>query len=235
MGIPERLRAARNHLGLKQGEMAAQSGVSARAYQGYEAGRSVPGGDAIRGFVRAGINPNWLLTGNGEMLVANLASRESWDWGDVILKPKKQETEVPAPKSDAAAQSVSTTRTPGEDIFESDQIVDHIVFRPDWVRTELNANPENLILITAIGDSMEPTIRAGDLLLIDRSSKVVKQDAIYCIAAKDNLRVKRIQLKLDGSFVISSDNAKYEAELLTADAAATLKIIGRAIWAGRRL
>ena len=212
MGIPERLKEARNRLGLKQGEMAAQSGVSARAYQGYEAGRSVPGGEAIEGFIRTGINSNWLLSGEGEMLVADLVSREP-----------KQETSAPSPQSDLTAH------------FESGQIVDHISFRPDWVRTELNSNPENLVLITAIGDSMDPTIRSGDLVLIDRSSNVIKQDAIYCIAANDNLRVKRIQLKLDGSFVISSDNAKYEAELLTADAAASLKIFGRAIWAGRRL
>ena len=212
MGIPERLRVARKHLGLKQGDMAVQSGVSARAYQGYEAGRSIPGGEAIQGFVRAGINSNWLLTGEGEMLVADLVSREP-----------KQETSAPSPQSDLTAH------------FESGQIVDHISFRPAWVRTELNANPENLILITAIGDSMEPTIRAGDLVLIDRSSQVIKQDAIYCIAAHDNLRVKRIQLKLDGSFVISSDNAKYEAELITADDAASLKIIGRAVWVGKRL
>jgi phage repressor protein C with HTH and peptisase S24 domain len=235
MGIPERLKEARNQLGLKQGEMAAQSGVSARAYQGYEAGRSVPGGDAIQGFVRVGINSNWLLTGEGEMLVNDLVPRSRYDWDKDIHAKSKQETELPSPISDLSAQFASITRSSVEGIFESDQIVDHISFRADWVRTELNADPANLILITAIGDSMEPTIHAGDLLLIDRSSKVIKQDAIYCFAANDNLRVKRIQLKLDGSFVISSDNAKYEPELLTADDAASLKIIGCAIWSGRRL
>ncbi len=72
MTIHERLRAARTALGLKQEEMAEQSGVSGRAYQGYEGGRSVPGGDALMGFVHAGINANWLLTGEGPMLLREL-------------------------------------------------------------------------------------------------------------------------------------------------------------------
>ena len=49
--------------------MAEQSGVSARGYQGYEDGRSVPGGEVIAGMVRLGINANWLLTNEGEMLL----------------------------------------------------------------------------------------------------------------------------------------------------------------------
>lgn len=72
MSVSERLKVARGALGLKQDEIAAQSGVSGRAYQGYEGGRSIPGGEAIEGFVRAGINANWLLTGEGPMLLAEL-------------------------------------------------------------------------------------------------------------------------------------------------------------------
>lgn len=72
MTIEERLKAARAALGLSQKDIAAQSGVSTRGYQGYEDGRSVPGGEAIAGLVRLGINANWLLTGEGPMLLAEL-------------------------------------------------------------------------------------------------------------------------------------------------------------------
>lgn len=37
----------------------------------YELGKSIPGGEAIGGLVRAGINANWLLTGEGPMLLAD--------------------------------------------------------------------------------------------------------------------------------------------------------------------
>lgn len=70
--IGGRLKAARAHLGLKQDVLAAQSGVSYSVYQKYEMGRSVPGGDAIAGFIHTGINANWLLTGEGPMLLKDL-------------------------------------------------------------------------------------------------------------------------------------------------------------------
>lgn len=120
-------------------------------------------------------------------------------------------------------------------VIHSEQIVDHLAFREEWVRTELSANPKNLVLISAIGDSMEPTLRAGDLLLIDRSSEGVTQDAIYAFATNGELRVKRMQLKIDGSVVIKSDNLQYEAETLLVDQVGLLRIIGRVVWSGRRM
>lgn len=38
----------------------------------YEQGSSLPGFEAIAGFVRIGINANWLLTGEGPMLLTEL-------------------------------------------------------------------------------------------------------------------------------------------------------------------
>ena len=120
-------------------------------------------------------------------------------------------------------------------VIHSEQIVDHLAFREEWVRTELSANPKNLVLISAIGDSMEPTLRAGDLLLVDRSSEGVTQDAIYAFATNGDLRVKRMQLKIDGSIVTKSDNLQYEAETLLVDQVGSLRIIGRVVWSGRRM
>jgi len=120
-------------------------------------------------------------------------------------------------------------------VIHSEQIVDHLAFRAEWVRTELGANPNNLVLISAIGDSMEPTLRAGDLLLIDRSDAGVKQDAIYAFATNGELRVKRMQLKIDGRVVVKSDNPQYDSEILTSEMAASLRIVGRVVWSGRRM
>lgn len=82
---------------------------------------------------------------------------------------------------------------------------------------------------------MEPSLRAGDLLLIDRSVVIVKQDAIYAIAHAGELRIKRIQRRFDDSLVIRSDNPSYQPEELTASQAEQLRIVGRVVWSGRRM
>lgn len=74
MSFQDRLKAARSSLGLTQAQIAALSGVSTRSYQGYEDGRSLPCAEAIAGIVNLGVNANWLLTGEGEMLLKDVAT-----------------------------------------------------------------------------------------------------------------------------------------------------------------
>jgi transcriptional regulator with XRE-family HTH domain len=83
VSISERLRAARLVLGLKQEDASSKFGVAKSTYQKYEAGSSIPGGEAIAGFIGAGINANWLLTGEGPMLLEE-------------LQPKPQPTKINA-------------------------------------------------------------------------------------------------------------------------------------------
>lgn len=104
MTISDRLKAARAAIGLTQKEVAAQSGVSARGYQGYEDGRSVPGGEAIAGLVRLGINANWLLTGDGPMLLKDL----------VAAAPKPATVQINVQALAAILHMAQTTAKPGE-------------------------------------------------------------------------------------------------------------------------
>jgi len=66
------LKVARGALGLSQTEAASGSSVPVGTLRKYEQGPSLPGAEAIAGFIRLGINSNWLLTGEGPMLLADL-------------------------------------------------------------------------------------------------------------------------------------------------------------------
>lgn len=66
------MKAAREHLGLNQDGLAQAVGVSKRGIQANERQISVPGGEVICGMVQLGINANWLLTGEGPMLLRDL-------------------------------------------------------------------------------------------------------------------------------------------------------------------
>lgn len=59
-------------MGLTQPALAAAAGIPLSTEQKYEGGHRQPGSDALAGYVRAGINANWLLTGEGQMLVRDM-------------------------------------------------------------------------------------------------------------------------------------------------------------------
>lgn len=70
MQIHERLKLLRRKMRLNQADMATRMGVSLRAYQTYENNESKPKAEDIARLAGDGIDLNWLLTGEGEMLRA---------------------------------------------------------------------------------------------------------------------------------------------------------------------
>lgn len=61
--ISERLKDVRKKFGYTQKQMGESIGSSLSTWQDYEAGKSIPGGNALAGLARLGVNINWLLTG----------------------------------------------------------------------------------------------------------------------------------------------------------------------------
>lgn len=120
-------------------------------------------------------------------------------------------------------------------VIHSELVVDHLAFKRDWVKSRLGADPRALALITAVGDSMEPTIQENDLLLVNTRVDQVKDGCIYCINIQGDLVVKRVQRMLDGVLVIKSDNPGYQAITVSGDQAASLEIVGRVVWYGRHI
>lgn len=116
-------------------------------------------------------------------------------------------------------------------MIHSEQIIDHLAFLREWIQKELSLNPEKVLLIKAIGDSMTPTIKAGALLLVNMEVTKVRNDSIYIIRQNGDLLVKRVQNLMDGRVEIKSDNAEYKPIILQGE---NLDIIGEVVWGGQR-
>ena len=153
---------------------------------------------------------------------------------DVVLRDRRRRSavaEVPegfvlVPRYDLEASAGHGALTEGE------HVLDYMAFQEAWVRRSLRADPNRLALITATGDSMEPAIRSGDLLLIDCSVESIMDDSIYLVSLSDFLLVKRVQ-KLFRGVIVSSDNPNYKPITLNAEEAAELHVRGRVRWIGR--
>lgn len=73
--ISARLVQARNALGFTQKRMATECDMKFPSLRDYEVGKAIPGGEAIFGYMRAGINANWILSGEGPMLLKDLGQQ----------------------------------------------------------------------------------------------------------------------------------------------------------------
>lgn len=75
MNISDRLKEIRGKLNLTQPEAAMKFHMPLPSWKSYEKGPSEPGSGALRGLAEEGININWLLTGQGPMLLADLTPK----------------------------------------------------------------------------------------------------------------------------------------------------------------
>jgi len=121
----------------------------------------------------------------------------------------------------------------GGSLVTDEAVVDWLAFKREWVSSHLGASPENLLLIKAAGDSMEPHISEGDLLLVDRGRNQVPPDGVYCITLEGELMVKRVQRLPDQVIVVKPDNPAYQQYTLAGEALNKLRVIGRVVWIGR--
>ena len=94
---------------------------------------------------------------------------------------------------------------------------------PRWARSH------DLSCIGAVGDSMEPEIRAGDVLVVATSCNEAVHDQIVVVHTDDGLVVKRNRETEDG-WELVSNNPKYPPRPATEDD----RIVGRVAWHGPR-
>ena len=170
------------------------------------------------------------------------------------LRPAKTESAVePALPQVVAAASVSAmgggmpgfSQVPELDVrasaghgafHEGDEEIKAVWMFPDAViRHELRARSANLRIITIDGDSMEPLLASGDRVLVDTSQRVPAPPGIFVIWDGLGIVAKRIEhipTAEPSRIVIKSVNPLYgDYERPTEE----VNIIGRVIWAGKKL
>ncbi len=107
-------------------------------------------------------------------------------------------------------------------------------FDPAWLRG-LGVSATSVSMIRVAGDSMLPTLNDGDDIMVDRSDAADRvRDGIYVLRVDDALIVKRLAPNpANQRCTIKSDNVAYP-DWPDCDPAA-ISIIGRVVWAGRKL
>jgi len=111
----------------------------------------------------------------------------------------------------------------------------YFAFDERWLKAFTASAPANLSIVRVEGDSMAPTLNAGDDILVDLGDAGERlRDGIYVLRIDDALVVKRVALHPIGRRVtIQSDNPAYTD---WPDCGLDeINCIGRVIWSGRRV
>lgn len=110
------------------------------------------------------------------------------------------------------------------EIIEDDEPA---TYRLSWFQ-KYGLNPDRVRRFRVTGDSMEPLLFARDTILVNLDETQVVDGRLYAIRYGDQLRVKYLSRRLDGTLVLRSVNPAYKDEEVPAELANEhITVIGR--------
>lgn len=199
--------------------MAAAIGVPYRTYQNYENGTAPPKIEVLYRLVDLGFRPDWALRG-----IAPMRGTEGGA-GDVVPSGLVALPLYTAPRAAAGGGSI--------DVAEEQQLM---AIDEAWLRRTFAVSPRDLALMVVDGESMEPTIRAGEILLFDRSEAGLKlRDGIFIVRLEGAVMVKRLQLMPGRKLQVASDNPAFKPYTIELADGVDFAVIGRVVFVFRRL
>ncbi len=106
-------------------------------------------------------------------------------------------------------------------------------FSREWLRSITTTPPRHLFWAIGDGDSMEPTIRSGEVILIDRSQDTPRlDDGIWAVTHGEIGMIKRLRHLPDGRVELHSDNHLVRPQTAVDG---ELHVVGRVVAVVRRL
>ncbi|WP_035853519.1 XRE family transcriptional regulator [Deefgea rivuli] len=243
--LADRLRHRRKELKLSQEDLGKKIGVSQSSIGNIESGRNRSATFLPQLADALGISALWLAEGKGPMISNNplggqsnaslsidndeatriLAANQALKAGEISLEEYAEHTNSIALPFYEIKASCGT----GELTFE---VISHQYFTDKNELNRLGLKPEHTFWCRAAGDSMEPTVKDGDRLLVEQldghSLTDILNNRIYLFSWNGELFCKRLIRQMDGSLLVKSDNSENHRDtLITTEQIGQMKLIGR--------
>lgn len=137
---------------------------------------------------------------------------------------------VPLPRFDVQA-SAGRGLVARDDLKEAEPF---LALRQDFLR-RMGLPPRAAHVLTAKGESMEPTLRDGDLLVADRRARIGDKREIFVVTWQGAVLVKRCSRLKGGEVLLSSDNPAYDPQIVAPRDLSDLRVEGRVGWVFRAI
>jgi phage repressor protein C with HTH and peptisase S24 domain len=207
--------------GLKRdAQLAAVLGVSPQAVCQARRKNKVPESWLIRMAARYHLSVDWLLSGVSSG--GTPAGTAAGLWADSARMPDDEVDFVPL---------VAARLSAGGGSLDTDgEVLEHVAFCRSWLGAR--GNPDAMVLKKVCGDSKEPMICHGDMVLIDQGKTRIYGHAVYAVGVNEEIYVKQVETLPGNRMILRSKNERYapvEVDL-RGDLADSVRIIGRVIW-----
>lgn len=107
-----------------------------------------------------------------------------------------------------------------------------VPFKLDWLHGLHEGPLDRLKVVRGRGDSMQPTIWDGDIVLVDTAQRRIDdQDRIWAVAYGELGMIRRVRVTPRGTWMLMPDNTVVRPDEVGDGEVA---VIGRVIWIGRR-
>lgn len=222
MNMAEWVSAARAHAGMTLVELGAAVGnVSKQAVNAWEKGRNMPTYETLLRIIE--------VTGFAEPPPGITFQPEQVKFQQGIREAEDDEF-VPV------GNAVGLFGI--EEDGRIEKIADYIRVTRSFIRSEMPhiTSPKNLALMPHADSSMEPTFRAGDLLVVDRGNRQIKNSHIQLFRLGGSVFVRRMfRHPISGVITAKSDNELFGSFDL--DEESQIDILGTIVyvWSGKRL
>lgn len=193
MVVSDRIRELARDKGMNIKEFSSFLGVSDRTIQNYLAGISLPNGRFLTDLsVKIGASPTWILVGEGPKY--HTGEHQNIQVADGNF--------IPIPRFDVRASAGHGA------LINAEEAVGYYAYNRSFLKRR-GLLPDMLAVIQLHGDSMEPDLWDGDLLLVNRAETTPEDSLIYAVRFDDNLFAKRIQALPGGGIQLLSSNPRY--------------------------
>ncbi len=224
-GAPDRLREERLRVKLSQKACAEAVGVNKNSQLAYENGNSPITLDYLAKLPPLGIDAQYVAVGRRQRhpLVEQMVAAP----GFKAINQRLDDTGAPIEAGDLVEiEEIDMRYGMGASDVTGYVEPEKRVFSRAWLRNFTDARPGQLYWAIGQGDSMEPTIVSGDLILIDRSQDTMyDRDLIWACTVGDFGMIKRLRPTREGVTILS-DNPSVPNDFAVDD---ELRIIGRVI------
>ena len=227
MNAGQRLKQLRQNLGLTQKDFAEKLGFKWYKVKDMETGKQKITYETAKLIEKNfSINPDWLLTGEGEMYKTNERLQKARELLNNIENNHKTDVvNVPFYEdiyASAGAGAYNEELTPTQ----------KLTFSENFLRNMLNIiDFAGLHIITAVGDSMQPTIFDGDkLFVLPLKDHNINDGGVYVISTPFGVLVKRVYIyPIEQKIILHSDNPDIKDKVLEGEIMEKVKFIGRVV------